>query len=37
VNDSFQPAWLRVAVVLVMVAGIVAAVWLFAALASSGG
>jgi hypothetical protein len=34
VNDSFQPAWLRVAVVLAVVAGVVAAVWLFANLAS---
>jgi hypothetical protein len=37
VNGSFQPVWLRVAVVLAAVGGLIAAVWLFASLASSGG
>lgn len=33
--SSFQPGWLRVAVVLAAVAGVIVAVWLFA-LAASG-
>lgn len=35
-NGSFQPVWLRVAVVIAAIAGVVVAVWLFALLASSG-
>ncbi len=33
-TGGFQPTWLRVAVVIAVVAGIVAAVWLFSVLAS---
>ena len=36
-NGSFQPVWLRVAVILAAVAGVVIAVGLFALLATSGG
>ena len=36
-NGAFQPAWLRVAVVIAAIVGVIAAVWLFALLASSGG
>ena len=36
-NGAFEPAWLRVAVVIAAIVGVVAAVWLFAVLASSGG
>ena len=36
-NGSFQPVWLRVAVILAAIAGVLVAVWLFALLATSGG
>ncbi len=36
-NGSFRPAWLWIGVVVAAIGGIAAAVWLFAALASSGG
>ena len=36
-NGSFEPAWLRVAVIVAAVVGVVAGVWLFAALAATGG
>jgi len=36
-SGGFQPAWLRVAVVVAAVLGIVAAVWLFGVLATGGG
>ena len=35
-NESFEPAWLRVAVIVVAILGVVAGVWLFAALAATG-
>ncbi len=35
-NGRFQPAWLRVAVVIAVVVGIVAAVWLFGVLTTPG-
>ena len=36
-NGSFEPVWLRVAVVLAAIVGIIVAVWLFAILASGAG
>ena len=35
-SDRFQPAWLRVAVVIAVVVGIVVAVWLFGVLTTPG-
>jgi hypothetical protein len=37
VSGGFQPAWVRVAVVVAMVVGVVAAVWLFGVMAAGGG
>jgi hypothetical protein len=37
VNGSFQPVWLRFAVVLAALGGVIVAVWLFGILASGGG
>jgi hypothetical protein len=37
VSGGFQPAWLRVAVVVAAVVGVVAAAWLFGVLAAGGG
>jgi hypothetical protein len=37
VSGGFQPAWLRVAVVVAAVVGVVAAVWLFGVMAAGGG
>jgi hypothetical protein len=37
VNGGFQPVWLRFAVVLAALVGVVVAVWLFGTLASAGG
>jgi len=34
VSDGFQPAWLRLAVVVAVLVGVVAAVWLFGILSS---
>ena len=36
-NGSLEPVWLRVAVMLAAIAGVLVAVWLFARLATSGG
>ena len=36
-NGSFQPVWLRVAVVLAAIAGVLVTVWLFALLATGAG
>ncbi len=36
-KGSFDPVWLRVAVIVAAIVGVAAAVWLFAALAASGG
>ena len=36
-NGAFEPVWLRVAVVIAAIVGVIAAVWLFAFLASGGG
>ena len=36
-NGSFQPVWLRVAVALAAIAGVLVALWLFALLATGGG
>lgn len=36
-SGGFQPVWLRVAVLLAAVVGVIVAVWLFAVLASGGG
>jgi hypothetical protein len=36
VSGGFQPAWLRVAVVVAVVIGIVAAAWLFGVLTTPG-
>jgi hypothetical protein len=36
VSGGFQPAWLRVAVVVAAAAGVVAAVWLFGVMAAGG-
>lgn len=36
-NGGFQPVWLRFAVVLAALVGVVVAVWLFGTLASAGG
>lgn len=35
-SGGFQPVWLRVAVLLAAVLGVILAVWLFASLASAG-
>lgn len=35
-SRGFEPAWLRVAVVIAAIAGVVAAAWLFGILASGG-
>ena len=35
-NGSFEPAWLRVAVVIAAVVGVILAIWLFWALAATG-
>jgi hypothetical protein len=36
-NRGFQPVWLRVAVLLAAIVGVVVAVWLFGILASGAG
>ena len=36
-NGSFQPVWLRVAVIVAAIAGVLVAVWLFALLATQRG
>jgi len=36
VSGGFQPVWLRVAVLIATVVGVVGAVWLFGILASGG-
>jgi hypothetical protein len=35
VNDRFQPAWLRVAVIVAVVVGVIAAAWLFGAISTA--
>jgi hypothetical protein len=37
VSGGFQPAWLRVAVVVAAVVGVAAAIWLFGVMAAGGG
>lgn len=36
-SGGFQPGWLRAAVIVAAVVGVVAAVWLFGVLAAGGG